>query len=103
MKSNILESQRVHELVVAELHTGNVAHLTHAVEIGPGEMVLMRTPADTAVGKHVWLEFTIDVEPIKVLARVVGRTLETTRYRFKHMWPADKERFTSYLCSAAAA
>ncbi len=101
--NNILEASRVHELLVAELHTGDMAHLTHAVDMGLEELVLMRTPADTAVGKHVWLEFTIDLTPMRVLARVAGRTLETTRYHFKHMWPADRARYSDYLCTAVAA
>ena len=102
-ENSILEANRVHELLVAELHTGDIAHLTHAVDMGPHEMVLLRTPADTAVGKHVWLEFTVNGRAIKVLARVVGRTLETTRYRFKHMWPKDWELYSTYLRTAASA
>ena len=85
------------ELVVTELHSSNTAHVTQALELNAERLVLRRSPAETAVGRHVWLELSPDGEPMRILARVAGRTLAETTFAIKHMWPKDRARYTRWL------
>ncbi len=89
----------VAKVAVTELHGRDVAFLTHAIELGTRELVLRRTPADTAVGRHAWLEVVLPDGPIKVLARVVRRSLNATTFSVRHMWPSHNERYQAFVGS----
>lgn len=87
--------------VVTEIHSDTEAHLTVAVELDAEGMTLRRTPALTKVGRHLWLELGLDDgSRMRVLATVVGRSPETTRVRFKHVWPRDRQRYQDLVQAA---
>lgn len=91
-------------LLITEIHTDTEAHLTRVVEATPDGLVLRRSPARTPSGRHVWLEFALPpAGRIRVLAELVGRGPETTRYVFKHFWPADRARYMAFIGQAIAA
>ena len=86
-------------LVVTELHAHDLAYLTKSVRMTRSQITLGKTPARTAVGRHVWLEVILPTGAIKVLARVIGRSMTSTTYNIKHMWPTDRKRYKAFLAS----
>ena len=94
------------ELFITEIHSRDEAHLTRALDIDETGMVLQRSPSRTPVGQHVWLEFVLPQNPhkaIRVLAKIVGRSADTTRLTFKHVWPADRQTWFGFVNHALAA
>lgn len=93
-----LQDQQL-SLVVTELHAHDLAYLTKSVRMTKSQIVLGKTPARIAVGRHVWLEVILPTGAIKVLARVTGRSMASTTYNIKHMWPTDRKRYEAFLAS----
>ena len=89
---------------VTEIHSEDEAHLSRVLHFDEDGMVLTRSPARTRVGRHVWLEFAIEgAGRIRVLGEVVGRGPDSTRVRFKHMWPRDRVACQGLFTEALAA
>ncbi len=92
-------------MTLTEIHSGSEAFLTRVRHIDADGIVLERSPARTAVGRHLWLELVLasGADPIRVLAEVVGRNPQTTRVRVKHVWPRDRHGWEQLTLQAEAA
>lgn len=90
-------------MTVTEIHSGDEAFFTRVRSIDADGILLERSPARTAVGRHIWLEFSNGQGSVRVLAEVVGRSPETTRVRVKHLWPRDRQGWQQLAVQAAAA
>ena len=91
-------------MVLTEIHNGDEAYLTRTITLDAEGVVVERTPARVAMGRHAWLEFALDAGYIvRVLAEVVGRSATATRYRFTHFWPRDRRIYLRRLKALRAA
>jgi len=92
---------------VTEIHSGDEAHLSRVLEVTPEGMVVSRSPALTNLGRHVWLELGLPADAggglVRILAEVVGRGPQITRFRFKHVWPRDRATCRRLVSEAKAA
>ena len=80
--------------LATEFHSDTETHLTEILRYDEDGMLLRRSPAPTSVGRHFWLEFVLPAGgKARALVLVVGRDAETTRVRFKHLWPRHRAAY----------
>ena len=89
--------------LVTEIHSDDEAHVTQSVFTDGEELVGQRSPARANVGHFAWLEFALpEGNVVRALGEVIGRSVDTTRYRFKHIWPRDRVRMSDFLANAVS-
>ncbi len=87
--------------MATEIHSDKEAHLSRLISCDDAGVVLSRSPADTGVGRYLWLELAIDDSPFRALGRVVRCTSEELHVTFKHLWPNDRTRWNSFIGAEA--
>ena len=88
--------------MATEIHSDDEAHMSRLLFCDGKGVVLSRSPADTDVGRFLWLELAIDGAPFRALGKVVRCTSEELHVNFKHLWPHDRTRWTNYVGVAHA-
>ena len=95
-------SEPISQPMATEIHSDAEAHMSRLLSYDSAGVVLSRSPAKTEIGRHLWVELAVNGAPFRALGRVVRCTGEELHVHFKHLWPQDKTRWTSFVGMASA-
>jgi hypothetical protein len=95
-------SEPISHPMATEIHSDAEAHMSRLISYDDSGVVLSRSPAQTDIGSHLWIELAVNGAPFRALGRVVRCTAEELHVNFKHLWPQDKTRWISFVGAASA-
>ncbi len=81
----------LHALVPARVLRPQRPTIETAVVERHDRAIVLAPPIDAEALSHVWLEFDLEVRPVRVLAQVIGHNTAGTHLRIRHAWPKDEE------------